>query len=632
MRGPRTVQHQESLEPVTAARERTATLPKRRLSQRKRHTPQTTGDLQRSAGDSTTAEKARRTWNFCRPAHPEQCFALREALFRLLYASVSVSKAWFMAKRLQRSCSILVMLLVGACGPDDSNGPADGSSLTDDAGDVRADVDRDAGGEPDGLVDTDTTTEQDVQGDAPDLDADTVSDSVESDADASDPDIGDTQAGDVAADALHDSAGNDVDDVSEDATDVLVDASNDIATDVRPDVADVTTDVVSDVESPPTLLGSLTTETSSLTGILAPRSGGIVLVDGSAGDRIRLRVVNIGTTTWDPAIRLYEPGGVDIALFVDPPGTGEPLLPPSGSLELTIAGTWEAEVRNYGSAEGALRFEVECVAGPCNDEDPVVTPGDRDGDGTPDASDNCPLDVNFSQADDDGDGYGNACDGVDPWAGLSNDDLEAALRAVHTTTHRAMGYRPAREVMFSSIDNVDGQVECVYTGLLVTTMVIPPGTVMNTEHTWPQSRGAAIDPMESDIHHLFPTESVSNSTRNNFYFCDVTGGVTWSVGGSVKGTDADGRTCFEPRESHRGNVARALFYFAVMYADFVFNTTSGATVGDVEIWEEPILRVWHVQDPPDAVERRRNAAIEAAQGSRNPFIDYPHLVDRISNF
>jgi endonuclease I len=39
-----------------------------------------------------------------------------------------------------------------------------------------------------------------------------------------------------------------------------------------------------------------------------------------------------------------------------------------------------------------------------------------------------------------------------------------------------------------------------------------------------------------------------------------------------------------------------------------------------------------VQDPPDARERARNAAIEVAQGSRNPFVDYPHLVDRISNF
>ena len=36
--------------------------------------------------------------------------------------------------------------------------------------------------------------------------------------------------------------------------------------------------------------------------------------------------------------------------------------------------------------------------------------GDRDGDGTPDASDNCPSDVNTDQADADSDGVGDVCD------------------------------------------------------------------------------------------------------------------------------------------------------------------------------------------------------------------------------
>ena len=38
------------------------------------------------------------------------------------------------------------------------------------------------------------------------------------------------------------------------------------------------------------------------------------------------------------------------------------------------------------------------------------TPLDHDGDGTPDATDNCPDTCNFSQKDSDGDGIGNACD------------------------------------------------------------------------------------------------------------------------------------------------------------------------------------------------------------------------------
>ncbi|MBU6160633.1 MAG: endonuclease [Myxococcales bacterium] len=509
----------------------------------------------------------------------------------------------------RRACAAALLFMLCACDGETATTPTDAGPSSPDVQDVAFD-------------DTDVADDTDL-GPRPGEDADSGSDA---EADAGRDDIADIVPDDTAettGDSGADGSTADVapQDVS-DTSDVLPDVA---------DVADDTTDTTPEVESPPSLLGLMTTATSSLPATLEPRAGGVVLLDGSEGDQIRLRVVNTGPTTADAALRLWEPGGIDVVAFADPPGAADPVLPASGTIELTVTGTWEAEVRNRGATRAAFRFEVECVAGPCASLPPVVSPSDRDGDGTSDDRDNCPLDVNLTQADEDADGYGDACDGVDPWSESSDDALEAALRAEHTRTHRPTGYLRARELIFGSIDNEGGQVECVYTGLRITTTTIPPSTLMNTEHTWPQSRGADIDPMESDIHHLFPTESVANSTRNNFPFCDVVAGVTWSVGGSVKGTDSEGRTCFEPRESHRGNVARALFYFAVMYEGVVFNG-SGNTVGNIEIWEEPSLRLWHVQDPPDARERARNAAIEVAQGSRNPFIDYPHLVDRIANF
>lgn len=48
--------------------------------------------------------------------------------------------------------------------------------------------------------------------------------------------------------------------------------------------------------------------------------------------------------------------------------------------------------------------------------------------------------------------------------------------------------------------------------------------------------------------------------------------------------------------------------------------------------EEKALRQWHVEDPADEEEFKRNNEIEKLQGNRNPFIDFSDLVDRIENF
>ncbi len=47
---------------------------------------------------------------------------------------------------------------------------------------------------------------------------------------------------------------------------------------------------------------------------------------------------------------------------------------------------------------------------------------------------------------------------------------------------------------------------------------------------------------------------------------------------------------------------------------------------------EDRLRHWHLMDPPDAWEEKRNSMIEVVQGNRNPFIDHPELVERVRDF
>ena len=42
-----------------------------------------------------------------------------------------------------------------------------------------------------------------------------------------------------------------------------------------------------------------------------------------------------------------------------------------------------------------------------------------------------------------------------------------------------------------------------------------------------------------------------------------------------------------------------------------------------------ILKAWNKIDPPSEVEKLRNDTVEKIQGNRNPFVDYPKLVNNL---
>jgi endonuclease I len=197
-------------------------------------------------------------------------------------------------------------------------------------------------------------------------------------------------------------------------------------------------------------------------------------------------------------------------------------------------------------------------------------------------------------------------------ADLQNDALLNALYRL-VNNHHSVGYREARHEMFSDLDNFDGYVTCVYTGRKLKTNSIPNSNNMNCEHTWPQSQGAT-GVARTDIHHLFCTDSKSNSVRSSLPFGWVKNS-TWSQGGSCRGNGN-----FEVRKENRGNTARAKFYFALRY---------GKRIGSKE---EATLRQWHAEDPVDEAELARNAGVEKIQKNRNPFVDRPEFVNQISDF
>ena len=206
-----------------------------------------------------------------------------------------------------------------------------------------------------------------------------------------------------------------------------------------------------------------------------------------------------------------------------------------------------------------------------------------------------------------------------------DEELKQALHEI-SANHVSLGYSPARDHMYGSIDNVDGYVECVYTGRKAFFNDRPGATQnqFNCEHTWPQSFFSENEPMRSDLYHLYPTDEEANSKRANYDFGPVNS-ATWMNGGSMLGTNSYNQTVFEPRDVHKGNVARSHFYFIIRYAGNYLQYQNPELM-------EAILRDWHIEDEVDDSEMRRNEAIYALQNNRNPFIDHPAFVDRIDSF
>ncbi|MBI5214217.1 MAG: endonuclease [Ignavibacteriae bacterium] len=214
--------------------------------------------------------------------------------------------------------------------------------------------------------------------------------------------------------------------------------------------------------------------------------------------------------------------------------------------------------------------------------------------------------------------------------GLSGEALKTALRNL-VINHTNRGYNTIRDKMFLEIDPVGGQLECVYTGrqIPVTTRDdMQTNGNFNTEHTWPQSTFSQQEPERADINHLFPTDETANNQRSNYPFDVVVSNITWSVGGSKLGRNASNTIVFEPRDVHKGDLSRAMLYFIIRYQNWaMYWTNSGVN-------QEAVFRNWNKQDPVSTKETNRNNAVaqSSVQGKRNPFIDHPEFVDRISDF
>ena len=180
------------------------------------------------------------------------------------------------------------------------------------------------------------------------------------------------------------------------------------------------------------------------------------------------------------------------------------------------------------------------------------------------------------------------------------------------------------------------------------------GQFYNREHSWPNSWfGGKVQPMYTDLHHLYPTDKIVNGKRSNHPFGETNGesyksANNFSKLGKCTYPGYTG-TVFEPNDEYKGDFARTYFYMVTCYEEKIVDwytnygvngsnaetknavmaTLDGKAYPGLSAWQLEMLMKWAKNDPVSEKEINRNNAVYGIQKNRNPFIDYSGLEEYI---
>lgn len=230
----------------------------------------------------------------------------------------------------------------------------------------------------------------------------------------------------------------------------------------------------------------------------------------------------------------------------------------------------------------------------------------------------------------------------DAAVGKSGEELQKSLSTIINNA-TDVGYSGLWNLYRTTDKRPDGKVWDMYSD--VTDFVFgtdqcgtysSEGDCYNREHSVPKSWFSEQSPMKSDVWHVYPTDGKVNGMRSNNPFGEVGSGASSSKNGFSKWgkcvTPGYSGTVFEPNDEYKGDFARTYFYFATRYQNRI-NNWGGIFVSSyphIVQWQLDMLLRWNEMDPVSQKEIDRNEAVYASkQGNRNPFIDYPELVDLI---
>ena len=242
--------------------------------------------------------------------------------------------------------------------------------------------------------------------------------------------------------------------------------------------------------------------------------------------------------------------------------------------------------------------------------------------------------------------------------GKKDSELREAITALIYTKHTTdVGYNWS----FNNVDIVNGVVLDMYSTCDWTVGSDQCGNYSgvcdcyNREHTVPQSLFSQQLPQRSDRHHLFLTDGKVNGVRSDFPFGETNNNTLTSLTNGNKalgkfGTSTSGYSgnVYEPDDQYKGDIARGVLYMAVRYATEnecrKYNGTKNSY--PVTKWNSSAMfsgslstnyglsnaavtffLKWHRNDKVSTKEIARNTGVENLQGNRNPFVDYPILVE-----
>lgn len=214
--------------------------------------------------------------------------------------------------------------------------------------------------------------------------------------------------------------------------------------------------------------------------------------------------------------------------------------------------------------------------------------------------------------------YGTAYQ-YDTLSQQNSSSLLSSLRTLMSSTH-------TKNSSYDNCKNMADQTDCENNNGKVTlfyTSVSTTSSDWNREHVWPKSLGGYENSGPgADMHHIRPTDNQVNTDRDNSKFAELGDSANKSIGKNAANGELGGyynSTYFEPLDNVKGDVARICLYMYVRYGASHSKCSSITNV----FQSVDVLLAWMEADPVDTWELGRNEVVEAYQGNRNVFIDYP---------